>query len=53
LTARSTSWPRWSSLTCPRERSERSTPPMGRWAYLSVHRRRPAGLQVGRHAQRR
>ena len=31
LTARSTSWPRWSSLTCPRERSERSRPSMGRW----------------------
>ena len=25
----------------------------GPLAYLSVHRRRPAGLQVGRHAQRR
>ena len=31
LTARSTSWPRWSSLTCPRGRSERSRPSMGRW----------------------
>ncbi len=25
----------------------------GPLAYLSVHRRRPAGLQVGRHAERR
>ena len=25
----------------------------GPLAYLSIHRRRPAGLQVGRHAQRR
>jgi hypothetical protein len=31
LTARFTSSPRWSSLTCPRGRSERSRPLTGRW----------------------